>query len=59
MKRGSQRKTGKSAEFGQKTHTFTHFNQVLLVITYIFVYFDIFSNILTKSYWAQYFVGLG
>ena len=31
----------------------------LLVFTYIFVYFYIFTDILTKSYWARCSGGLG
>ena len=49
---GVWQKTGTLAKFREKTGTSTLIQQNLACFTYIFVYFDIFTDILIKSYWA-------
>ena len=56
---GLRQKTGKSAKFGQKTGIFTHFLPNLAYFYINFVYFYMFTDILTKSYWARCSGGLG
>ena len=60
MKRGGPVKIlVNQLNLGRKLVLLHIFDQFLLVFTYIFVYFYIFTDILTKSYWARYSGGLG
>ena len=56
---GLRQKTGKSAKFGHKTGIFTHCLPNLAYFYINFVYFYMFTDILTKSYWARCSGGLG
>ena len=45
-------KNGTLAKFGQKTGIFTHIQPNYACFTHMFMYFDIFTDILIKIYWA-------